>query len=186
VDDKTIIDQLFARSDQVLTVISMKYGKLCKSVAYGILQSDEDAEECVNDVYMKVWDSIPPAKPDSLRAYVAKLTRNISIDKLRGAMRHKRSSGEREVALDEIAEIIPGGVSPDEALSEKELARIIDTFVREQSKDARMIFIARYWSYKSISEISRELGFSQSKIKTTLHRVREELKARLEKEGYGL
>ena len=89
-------------------------------------------------------------------------------------------------SLEEIAEIIPGGVSPEEALNEKELARIIDSFVREQANDAKLIFIARYWSYKSVSEISRELGFSQSKVKTSLHRVRTELKEKLEKEGYGI
>ena len=185
-DDKAMIDQLWQRKDSVLSVIGLKYGKLCHSLAIGILRSEEDAEECVNDAYMKVWETIPPNRPDSLRAYIAKLTRNISIDKLRAGSRKKRSYGEREVALDEIAEIIPGGVSPEEALNEKELARIIDSFVREQANDAKMIFIARYWSYKSVSEISRELGFSQSKVKTSLHRVRTELKEKLEKEGYGI
>ena len=185
-DDKTIIDQLWERSEGILSVISTKYGKLCRSLAFGILRSDEDAEECVNDTYLKVWETIPPSRPENLRAYIAKLTRNISIDRLRGAKRQKRSDGEREVALDEIADIIPGGTSPEEILGEKELASVIDAFVREQNEDARLIFIARYWSYKSVAEISRELGFSQSKVKTTLYRVREELKEKLEKEGYGI
>lgn len=161
-----------------------KYGGLCYSVAYSVLKSDEDAEECVNDAYLRVWDSIPPNRPDNFKAYVSKLVRNLSVDRLRAMTRKKRAADVRDVALSELEACLPSAGEPDEALNERELAERISALLTELESESRMLFVGRYWSYMTVDELAREFGFSKSKVKSSLFRTRVFLKERLEKEGY--
>lgn len=185
-DEKMIIDKLWLRAEDVLTVVAEKYGKLCTSIAMSVTGSAEDAGECVNDVYMKLWSTVPPERPSSLKAYLAKLTRNAAIDKVRASVRQKRSGGGRDVALSELESCIPGGETPEDAFEERELAERINAFLRERDKTSRLIFIGRYWSYMSVADLAEKFGFSQSKVKSILHRTRCALKEKLEKEGYSI
>ena len=115
-DDNIIIDQLFERQDSVLEQLQLKYGALCHNVAYSILDSEEDSKECMNDVLMKLWSSIPPDRPESLKAYLVRITRNLSIDRLRHRRSAKRNSM-CDVPLTELEACIPGGLLPTSRLT---------------------------------------------------------------------
>ena len=184
-DDNQIIDLLWQRIEDALENVRQKYGTLCHNVSFSILRSREDAEECVNDTYMKVWDSIPPARPENFPAYVVKITRNLSIDRLRSLKRVKRGADNREVALSELEACLPGQ-SIDDALNAKELAEVINRFLRELPAESRLIFVGRYWNYRTIAELASDFGYSQSKIKSLLFRIRGDLRANLELEGYSI
>ena len=183
-DDSMIVDMLWKRAEDALESVCAKYGTLCHSVSYSILRSHEDAEECVNDTYMKVWSSIPPNRPNNLKAYVAKIARNLSIDKLRGDLANKRGAENRDVALSELEECLPDFFSIEAMIEEKELAEAINRFLLNLPAEQRLIFVGRYWNYLSVTELSDEFGFSKSKIKSILFRVRGELRTALESEGY--
>ena len=183
-DDNMIVDMLWNRTEDALESVCAKYGTLCHSVSYSILRSHEDAEECVNDTYMKVWTSIPPNRPNNLKAYVAKIVRNLSIDKLRESSANKRGAENRDVALCELEECLPDVFSLENMLEEKELSEAINRFLLNLPAEQRLIFVGRYWNYLSVSDLAEEFGFTKSKVKTILFRVRGELRAALESEGY--
>lgn len=182
-DDKSIIDLLFARSDSVLEQIQIKYGALCHTVAFSILASNQDAEECQNDVLMKLWNSIPPDKPDSLKAYIVRITRNLSLDRLRYKKSRKRNSV-GDVPLSELEACISGDNSPEDKVLSDELGRIINLFLRELDSEQRFVFIARYWNYRSINSIASQLGMTNGRVKSLLFRLRGRLKEKLENEGF--
>lgn len=182
-DDKQIIDLLWQRVEDAIEWLRYKYGQLCLGVSYSILRSREDAEECVNDTYMKVWDSIPPTRPDNLSAYMSKITRNLSLDKLRSSKRLKRGADNRDVALSELEECLPAK-SVEDTVDENALAEAINKFLLELPSESRMIFVGRYWNYRSVAELAEDFGISQSKVKTLLFRVRTKMRENLEKEGF--
>ena len=183
-DDNMIVDMLWKRTENALENVCAKYGTLCHSVSYSILRSHEDAEECVNDTYMQVWSSIPPNRPSNLKAYVAKIARNLSIDKLRESSANKRGAENRDVALSELEECLPDVFSLEDMMQEKELADIINRFLLNLPAEQRLIFVGRYWNYLSVTDLAEEFGFTKSKVKSILFRIRGELRAVLESEGY--
>ena len=183
-DDNMIVDMLWKRTEDALENVCAKYGTLCHSVSYSILRSHEDAEECVNDTYMKIWTSIPPNRPNNLKAYIAKIARNLSIDKLRGSSANKRGSVNRDVALSELEDCLPDVFSVEDALEQKELAEAINRFLLNLPAEQRLRFVGRYWNYLSVTDLAEEFEFSKSKIKSILFRVRGELRTALESEGY--
>ena len=178
-NDRSVVELYFARDERAIRETEQKYGKLCHSIARNILGNAQDAEECVNDAYMGVWNAIPPAHPDDLGAFVCRVVRNLSLKRLRALTRQK-CSRDMTVSLSELEEILP-----DEAVGgrEGEVAAAISAFLRSQSEDVRGVFIRKYYFFDSVAEIAKRYGYSQSKVKSMLYHTREKLKAYLTKEG---
>ena len=182
-EDGDIIALYLERNQEAIAETEKKYGRYCYSIAYNILYNAEDAEESVNDALMNAWNSIPPHIPSILSAFLGKLTRYVSLKKWRYARAQKRGGGEITLAYEELSDCIPGNKSVEEELQEKELAEIIDRFLDELPAAERHIFICRYWYFDDISTISKQFGFSNSKVKSMLYRIRKKLLFRLNKEG---
>ena len=179
IDDRSIIALYFARDEHAIRATEQKYGKLCQSIAQNVLGNAQDAQECVNDAYLGVWNAIPPAQPDDFCAFVCRVVRNLSLKRLRALTRQK-CSREMTVSLSELEQVLP-----DEAVDgrEGEIGAAISAFLREQSEQVRGVFIRKYYFFDSIAEIAERYGFSQSKVKSMLFHTREKLKEYLTKEG---
>ena len=182
--DRHIIDRLFARSEEGLALLQTHYGKLCHRIALNLLGSREDAEECVNDTYLAVWNTIPPNRPASLMAYVGKVTRNIAVSCLRkrGA-KGRRCEG--TVLLDELAECLPDTDTPDPA-DDLTLREALQSFFDSLSEEDRAIMVRRYYNGEPTEAIALVLGLKHSTVRVRLHRLRERLRAHLEERGVGL
>lgn len=181
-EDKDIIGLYFARSEQALSETERKYGPYCHSIAYHILENDDDSKECVNDTYLRVWNAIPPEKPASLRAFIGRITRNLALGRYRADHAKKRGGNCVEVALEELweaASVLP----PDEAVMEAELVQLIDAFLEDLAPQARLFFVRRYWYLSSVKEIAADCHVGVGAVKMSLLRSRNALKQRLEKEG---
>lgn len=185
-DDKSIVHLFWQRNEQAITITAEMYGLYLQSIAFRILGSLSDAEECVNDTYNAAWNSIPPHKPAVLSTYLGKLTRRISLKVLRSRSTQKRGGNENALSLDELSECIPTGTCLDDAIELKELTVLINSFLSALPVDERRVFVLRYWHALPILNISKQLGFSKSKVESMLHRTRIKLRKQLEKEGYFL
>ena len=179
--DSTIIDRLFARSEEGLALLQTHYGKLCHRIALNLLGSREDAEECVNDTYLAVWNTIPPNRPASLMAYVGKVTRNIAVSCLRkrGA-KGRRCEG--VVLLDELAECLPDTDTPDPA-DDLTLREALQSFFDSLSEEDRAMMVRRYYNGEPTEAIAVSLGLRHSTVRVRLYRLRERLRAHLEERG---
>lgn len=182
-EDEKIIDLYWARREDAIVETDKKYGNYCKSIALHILKSMEDSEECVNDTWMKAWDSMPPKRPDFLSAFLGKITRNLSISRYRMNHARKRGSGEVELLLLELEDCIPSAKSVEEEVEGRETAEAIDRFLYGIDEESRNIFVRRYFFVDSIREIAGHFQISESKVKSQLFRTRNRLKDHLEKEG---
>ncbi len=181
-DDQKIIELYFCRSEQALMETAVKYGRYCTSIAYGILGSREDAQECVSDAYLTAWNAIPPRRPADLGTYLGKITRNLSIDRLRTRNRDKRGGGEVPLALEELEEVVVGSDSPENEAIRKELIASLNRFLSELTQQERYVFVRRYWYLDSLGDIAEKTGFSGSKVASMLFRLRGRLKKQLMKE----
>jgi RNA polymerase sigma-70 factor (ECF subfamily) len=186
-EDEKIIGLFFARSENAISETAQKYGGYCHSIAWRILQNQEDSEECVSDTYLKAWESIPPKRPEKLRTYLGKLTRNLALHIYEKYHAEKRGMGRTALALDELKECIPAftpafdpvaGIADDMALKE-----ILNQFLSVLPVQTRLIFLRRYWYFDTIAEIAAAFRVSESKVKMSLLRSRGRLKQLLEKEG---
>lgn len=180
-NDKNIVRLFFERSQQAITELSQKYGKLCFHIAMNILKCNEDAEECENDTYLKTWESIPPDDPMCLRAYVSRIVRNLALSKYRYNHRQMRDS-HLQVYLSELQDCIPASQDV-EASADDTVNRAIRAFLATQDTTARVLFIQRYFYMESISALSRRFGLKESNISTKLNRTRLKLKQYLERKG---
>lgn len=153
-NDVTIVDLYWKRSERAISETASKYGKFCHSISYNILYNDQDAEECVNDTWLGAWNSMPPKRPSRLSVFLGKITRNLSLDKYRKYNAEKRRITRTAEALDELAECISGGDNESEFVDEMILTEQIESFLYEQSVEKRNIFIRKYWYLDSIKEIS--------------------------------
>lgn len=178
-DDKKIIELFLKRDEKAIEETSQKYGKLCFSVAKGLL-SDLDASECVNDAYLALWNSIPPQIPVSFSTYLLKITKRLSIDKFRKLSAKKRGEGETPEILSELNECI--SENTEKIIEQKLLLEAINTFLKNLSETERKIFLQRYWYMKSLKEIAEDNAFSESKVKSMLFRIRQKLQKFLIKE----
>ena len=185
-EDEAIVSLYWDRDERAIRETEEKYDRYLTKIAYNILNDREDSRESVNDTYLAAWDSMPPHRPGVLSAYLAKLTRRISIDRFRYRTRDKRAGSEYAISLSELGDCVSGGNTTEEIVNVKLLADSIGIFLRLQSKDARTAFIARYYFLDSIRDISRSTGMSESKVKSLLHRTRIALKKYLEEEGFSL
>ena len=181
--DREIIDLYFRRSEQAIEETSVKYGKYCRKIAWNILYSDEDAEECVNDTWLHAWNAIPPTRPVRFSSFLGKITRNLALNMYEKSRARKRGAGETAAALDELAGCISGQDDVEKQIDDKELAAAIDRFLGELGEQPRKIFVRRYWYMSSVKEIAAEYGMGESAVKMSLMRTREQFRRYLEKEG---
>ena len=182
-EDREIIELYWSRSESAISRTAEKYGRYAHKIAYSILGSFEDSEECVNDTYIKVWNSIPPQRPNSLTAYIGRIVRNLSLDKYRSYTADKRGAGYTTSVLEELESCIPSaddGRSFDDQLA---LTEILNCFLMNLPPQTRKVFMSRYWYFNSIKEIAKEHRMTEGKVKMLLLRTRRELKKHLEKEG---
>ena len=181
-DDQEIVELYWSRSEDAVFATSVKYGTYLRVVANHILHNDADAEECVNDTYLKAWASIPPQRPERLLAFLARITRNMSLNRLRKRSAQKRGSGEMELLLSEIEEFSSAVPSPENQVEESALLERINQYLRAQPAQKRTIFLKRYWAMMGVREIAEEAGMTQSKVSSILYRMRQELKRQLKQE----
>lgn len=185
-NDREIIRLFAERDEKAIEEISQKYGRYCHSIAKNILQNDEDAEECVNDAYLKLWENVREKKPTNLKLFLAKIVRNIALNKYEEKKREKRGGGEVTLALDEISEIVSGTAQTEAEAYYSELVRAVNSFLRTASERDCGIFINRYFDFYSTAEIASFYGIKESNVLKILSRMREKLKKYLEKEGYDI
>ncbi len=178
-EDSKIVDLYWARDERAIEHSSKKYGRMLSSLSFSLLSSFEDAEECVNDTYVAAWGAMPDARPDYLGAFLSKLTRRISVDRLRKRTSEKRGGDQ---VVSELSDCIPSGEDIMEEYDSKRIREELDCFLGSQSKEKRVMFVLRYFYSRSISEIALQMGIGESKVKTTLYRLREELRKRLEEQ----
>ncbi len=181
--DNEILELYINRDEDAITKTAEKFGRYCRKISFGIIRNDEDVEECLNDTYLKTWNSIPPQRPECLATYIGKIVRNLSIDKYKSYNAQKRGNGQVSVALAELEDCIAASSGVEQAIEEKFLTEAINNYLHTQTREKRNIFIRRYWYIHSIKEISDAYEMSESKVTTILFRMRNELKHYLEKEG---
>lgn len=184
-EDSRIIELYWARDEQAIPETDTKYGPFCRNLSKNILGSIEDAEECVNDTYLRAWNSMPPERPENLRAWLGRIVRNISIDLWRRRSAKKRSNG-IDAMLSELEECIPTPVSTEDIIDAKELTEIINRWLSILSQTDRRIFVHRYWYGESLSEIAKREKMTSNELAGKLYRLRQGLKRRLMHEGVSL
>lgn len=179
-EEREILSLLLQRHEEAISALQALYGHRLQRLARNILPTDADAQECVNDTYLALWNTIPPQRPDPLMPYILRVCKNIAVSRLRHFTAQKR--GGYEVALDELSEAI-GSDNLEQALSAQELGRAIDIFLDTLRREDRFVFLRRHWYGDSVQEIARCLDKSESSISARLHRIRSKLKTYLIKEG---
>lgn len=180
-EDFLIIDLYFSRNENAIKETSNKYGALCFSIANNILSNIEDTEECVNDTYLTLWNSIPPQRPNNFIAFIYKITRNLSLKRLDYNLAKKRNPG-LIISFEELDNIITDNMLCSNIEDEK-IGEYISRFLRTESPDSRNVFMRRYYFFDSISMISKKYNYSEGKVKSMPHRTRKRLKEYLNKEG---
>ena len=175
VDDEKIIEMFFERSEQAIRELDLKYGKICRSLSYNIVNSRQDAEECVNDAYLGAWNAIPPVRPNPLLSYIVKIVRNISL-KIYWRKEAAKRSGHYKIALEEIEGYIAEQKTVEDEIEARELARIIGEFLDTLTTENRVIFMRRYWFADSYKDIAEFMGLSEKNISVRLTRIREKMK----------
>ncbi len=178
-EDEKIVGLYLCRDEAAITETASKYGRLCRQVALGVLGSEEDAEECVNDAYARVWRSIPPDRPERLDAYVAKVTRRIAIDRYRKYTAEKRAP--TVPLLDELAAALPAGEA--DAADKLAMRDALNLFLYSLSPTNRIIFMRRYWYCSSVREIAKLLHMSEMSVQMRLGRMKKKLRASLSDAG---
>ncbi len=167
-DDSIIVDLYFARSEEAIAETDRKYGKYCNYIAYNILRNSEDAEECVNDTYMRAWNAI------------------LALNRHKGRSAKKRGEGQIALALSELEECVGGSSKVETLADEMAVVEVINGFLAEQPKLNRVIFVKRYWYLCSVKDIAEELSMNPNRITSMLFRMRRELKKSLEREEIAL
>ncbi len=183
-DDKTIVDLFWKRSEQAIQETDTKYGRFCYSIAYNVLSSREDAQECVSDTYLAAWNSLPPHRPTVLTAFLGKLTRRISINRWYSLSAWKRGGGQIPLVLEELAEFESRGPSTEEIAIGKEAQAALNRFLAALPEAERKVFLRRYFLLDPVAEIAESFGFSEPKVTSMLHRTRLKLRKALTQEGY--
>ena len=177
-NDQDIVELYFDRDEQAIAETDKKYGKLCMQVSVNILENKSDAEECVSDTYLKTWNSIPPTRPSSLCAFVCKIARNLSLNRLRDTRREKRNR-ELTVSFEELEECIP---MPDESVSE--LSYLLTAFLDGEGETDRVLFMGRYWFHCPVAELAARMSLTPNAVSLRLYKTRERLRIYLNERGY--
>ena len=182
--DEEIIDMLNRRDERGISAMRESYGRLLKSLAYGILRNEQDAEECESEALLRAWNSIPPEQPELLCAYLCRITRRLALDRYDYNHAAKRSG--ETLPVDELAEMIGGSSDAADRLGEKELTRLLNEFLSKQDRITRVIFMRRYWFGDTIAQTAGMLRASESMVKSRISRTLKRLREFLRKEGYDL
>lgn len=182
-EDSQIVALYFQRSEQAINETAKKYGSYCYSIAYNILQNRQDAEEAVSDTYLGAWATIPPHKPVQLATFLGKIARRTAIKRYQHSRTQKRGGGEVALALEELSECLSDGKSPESAMENAELTKLLNEFLRKLPQTERQVFLGRYWYFDPIDTIAKRFGFTQSKVKSMLARTRKKLYTTLQREG---
>ena len=185
-EDRDIVQLYWDRNKEAIDKTSDKYGRYCTRIAMSILNNREDAEECVNDTYLKAWNSIPPNKPVMLSTFLGKIVRNLSFNKYKQIHSQKRGGYEITVILDELSEIVSGNESVDDNIIQNELTATIKRFILTLTKEKRYMFVRRYWYSDSIAVIANNCGKTANHVSVELNRIRKKLRKHLTEKGYDL
>ena len=184
-EDAAIIELYFSRSEDAIGETARKYGFYCWRIAHNILLRREDTEECVNDTWLAAWNAMPPERPACLRAFLGRITRNLSISRWRRERAGKRCSG-AEVLLSELGECIPSGSGPETALDERLLTEAIAQWLGTLNADDRALFLRRYWYGDAVKLLASECGVGENRMAQRMRRLRAGLRGALEKGGFSL
>ena len=181
--DDRIIQLYWERSQDAIRETDQKYGKYCHTIAWNILYSKEDSEECVNDTWLKAWDAIPPSRPQLLKAFLGTITRNLALNRYEKAHAKRRGQCETTVCLDELSECVAGDHPQDQLLDRMVITECLNRFLDSLKPEERKLFVRRYWYMSTVKEIAEMYGISESKVKMSLLRTRGKLRETLVKEG---
>lgn len=181
--DTEILELYWAREERAIAETQRAYGGYCYSIAWNILYSREDSDECVNDTWLRAWNAMPPKRPDRLALFLGTITRNLSLDKWKERHTMKRGNGEMILALEELAECVPDLRSTEEAVEAAELQRLLNAFLYTLPERDCNVFLRRYWYVEEYGEIARRYGIKLNTVRTSLFRTRAKLRKYLEKEG---
>lgn len=182
--DEDIIDLYFKRDEDAITYSDLKYGAYCNAVALNILKNKEDSSECVSDTWLRSWNVIPPERPSILRAFFARITRNLALDRYRENHSQKRGSGEVPIVIDELENCISGKDDIENSVITKELTQAINQFLRSVSPKERNVFIRRYYFFEDADQIANKYHMTNANVRKVLSRTRLKLKNYLIKEGF--
>lgn len=185
-EDKKITELFLERNEDALSESGRKYGAYCRKIAFNILGSREDAEEILSDALLKAWNAIPPARPERLGAYLARITRNLSLNRFESLSAARRGKSETARISDELESCLPSSVTVESESDGRTLAALINRFLEALPKETRIVFIKRYWYMQPVKELARDCRISESKAKTLLMRTRNALKEYLAKEEFPL
>ena len=183
VEDENILDLYFARDPEAIRETDTKYGAYCGRISLQILGSREDAEECVNDTWLRAWNAIPPERPRYFKAFLGRITRNLSLDRWECRRAGKRGGGRVEVLLSELEDCVADAAPPERQAAEREIGAAVSMWLAEQPRKNRVAFVRRYWYADSLAETAARVGCSQSAAKSLLHRMRQGLRSYLQEEG---
>ncbi len=182
-DDAKIVELYWARSDAALTETAKKFGPYCHTIAYNVLENVEDSEECVNDTYMRAWNSMPDKRPAALAPYLGRITRNLALNRIIEKNTLKRGGGEAALALDELDECTASSYSLEREVEAREIAAAMNRFLSKLPDTERALFVSRYWFMAPVRELAEKFGFSESKTVSMLRRTRLKLRKFLTGEG---
>ncbi len=182
--DCDIVQLYWARDVEAISATEAKYGHYLSAIAQNILCNPEDAEECVNDTYLKAWNSIPPHRPAMLSTFLGKLTRHLAFNRYQYNRAEKRGGGELPLVLDELAECVSDRDDVEQIIDRNELAAAINEFLRRLPAKQRAMFICRYWSSDSVSAIAARFGMTAGNVSVTLNRLRHKLRQHLIERGF--
>ena len=182
-EDSRIISLFFERSEQAVEELDRKYGPAVRKTAANILNDRLDVEECVNDTYLRAWNSIPPQDPNPLISYICKIARNLALDRYHANTAEKRN-GNFDLVLNEMEDCIPSDMNVETEYEAKELTSAINRYLSTLDRDDRFLFVRRYWYGDSVADLAAVTGGSTGRISVRLFRIRERMKKALEKEGF--
>lgn len=182
-DDTSIIDLYWRRSDQAIAESEHKYGRYCHSIAFNFLRNYEDAEECVNDTWLRAWNLMPDKRPSVLSAFLGTITRNLAVSLYRAKTTQKRGGSETPLALEELQDCIPSDADPARDYERREFEEAIGNFVAALPEAEQLVFVARYWYLATVPEIARRMDYTPAKTKSILFRTRSKLRTYLREEG---
>ena len=179
-EDAAIIQLFFDRAEQAISETQTKYGAYCAAIIRNILSSPEDREECQSDVYLRLWNRIPPERPGHFQAFLGTIARNLALNKYRSLRAQKRDSSV-ELAISDL-ENLAAPKSLDDVVAERELVALLNRFLSELPKQSRIMFVKRYWYMSPIREIAERMGCTEGQVKMTLQRTRKRLAERIKEE----
>ncbi len=183
-EDSQILDLYWQRNDDAITQTDQKYGAYCHAIADNILHDHQDAEECVNDTWMQAWQTIPPTRPSVLRLFLARITRNLSINRYYARQTQKRGGGQTALVLEELKECLAATSDVESDYLAKELGESIRLFVRQLPEREANVFVRRYFFTESVAHIAARYNLTENHVMVILSRTRKKLKLHLKKEGY--